>query len=259
MFESPQICLSTCKTLTPATLLPTRKRGPFSNLLRGPDSFSQCPPRPLGPTLSQYWLNLISWWTQLHYRRKTQGWLHCQVPLWEYWSPNFQPRWPRASQVALVVKNPPASAGDIETQVSSLGGEGSLEEGMETHCSALPGEFRGRRSLVGTVHRVAKSRTRRTWLSSCAGMLGAHASQCATPFLYWSFFFFIVIQFPLSLFSALVLKSVLSDMSIITLAFFLFLFAWNYIFHPLTLNLYVFFALKWIICRQYIVASCFTI
>ena len=61
-----------------------------------------------------------------------------------------------------MVKNPPASAGDIETQVSSLGGEGSLEEGMETHCSALPGEFRGRRSLVGTVHRVAKSRTRRT-------------------------------------------------------------------------------------------------
>ena len=51
--------------------------------------------------------------------------------------PNFQPRWPRASQAALVVKNLPASAGDTETQVSSLGGEGSLEEGMETHCGAL--------------------------------------------------------------------------------------------------------------------------
>ena len=40
-------------------------------------------------------------------------------------------------QVALVVKNPPASAGDIETWVRSLGGEDPLEEGMATHSSVL--------------------------------------------------------------------------------------------------------------------------
>ena len=45
----------------------TRKRWPYSDLLRDPDSFSQCPPRPLRPTLSQYWLNLIYWWKQLYY------------------------------------------------------------------------------------------------------------------------------------------------------------------------------------------------
>jgi len=43
----------------------------------------------------------------------------------------------RASQVALVVKNPPANAGDKRTRVRSLGGEDPLEEGMATHYSIL--------------------------------------------------------------------------------------------------------------------------
>ena len=43
----------------------------------------------------------------------------------------------RASQVVLVVKNPPASAGDIKTWVQSLGQEGTLEEDMATHSSIL--------------------------------------------------------------------------------------------------------------------------
>ena len=42
-----------------------------------------------------------------------------------------------ASQVALVVKNPPANAGDIKTWVLSLGQEDSLEKGMTTHSSIL--------------------------------------------------------------------------------------------------------------------------
>ena len=37
------------------------------------------------------------------------------------------------SQIALVVKNLPASAGDVETRVGSLGQEDPLEEGMATH------------------------------------------------------------------------------------------------------------------------------
>jgi len=39
--------------------------------------------------------------------------------------------------VALVVKNPPANAGDVRDEGSILGGEDSLEEGLATH---LPGE-----------------------------------------------------------------------------------------------------------------------
>ena len=41
------------------------------------------------------------------------------------------------SQVALVVKNLPANAGDEETWVRSLGWEDPLEEGMATHSSIL--------------------------------------------------------------------------------------------------------------------------
>ena len=39
--------------------------------------------------------------------------------------------------MSLVVKNPAASVGDLETRVRSLGGEDLLEEGMGTHCSIL--------------------------------------------------------------------------------------------------------------------------
>ena len=40
-----------------------------------------------------------------------------------------------ASQVALVVKNPPASAGDIKAWVGSLGQEEPLEKGMAGYSS----------------------------------------------------------------------------------------------------------------------------
>ena len=41
------------------------------------------------------------------------------------------------SQVALVVKNPPANVGDLRKSVRSLGWEDPLEEGMATHSSVL--------------------------------------------------------------------------------------------------------------------------
>ena len=44
----------------------------------------------------------------------------------------------RVFQVALVVRNLPVNAGDIETWVRSLGRKGPLEEGMTTHSSILP-------------------------------------------------------------------------------------------------------------------------
>ena len=43
----------------------------------------------------------------------------------------------RASQVALVVKNLPANAGDVRERVRSLGWEDSLEGDMATHSSIL--------------------------------------------------------------------------------------------------------------------------
>ena len=40
-------------------------------------------------------------------------------------------------QVVVVVKNPPAGAGDVRDQVQSLDWEDPLEEGMATHFSIL--------------------------------------------------------------------------------------------------------------------------
>ena len=54
----------------------------------------------------------------------------------------------RASQVVLVVKNPPANAGDIREVGLTPGSERSPRGGMATHCSILAGESHGQRSLV---------------------------------------------------------------------------------------------------------------
>ena len=45
--------------------------------------------------------------------------------------------WLETTQVALVVKNLPANAGDIRVQVRSLDREDPLEEGTATHSSIL--------------------------------------------------------------------------------------------------------------------------
>ena len=50
---------------------------------------------------------------------------------------SFNKPWLWASQGALVIKNPPASEGDVKTGVPSLGEEDPLEEGMATHSSIL--------------------------------------------------------------------------------------------------------------------------
>ena len=49
-----------------------------------------------------------------------------------------------------------------------------------------------------------------------------------------------------------VLKSILSDMSIATPAFFWSLFAWKIFFQPFTFSLYVSPVLRWVSCRQHI-------
>ena len=62
-----------------------------------------------------------------------------------------------------------------------------------------------------------------------------------------------------SLLMALVLKSILSDMSIATQAFFSCLFAWKICFQPFTFSLYKSFVLRWVSCRQHMCGSCFLI
>ena len=44
----------------------------------------------------------------------------------------------RASQVRLVVKNPPANAGDVRDAGLIPDQEDPLEEGMETHSQLIP-------------------------------------------------------------------------------------------------------------------------
>ena len=51
--------------------------------------------------------------------------------------------------VALVVKNQPANAGDIEMQVRSLSWEISWRRALQPPPVFLPGEFHGQRSLTG--------------------------------------------------------------------------------------------------------------
>ena len=67
-------------------------------------------------------------------------------------------------QVALVVKNSPASAGDVTGMGLILGQEDPLEEGMVTHSNILVwrmdrGHSMDRGAQRVLIHRVAKSWT----------------------------------------------------------------------------------------------------
>ena len=59
-----------------------------------------------------------------------------------------------------MVKNLPATAGDEDPQLQSLGQKDPLEEGMETHSSILAWKnSMGRGAWQATVHGVANSGT----------------------------------------------------------------------------------------------------
>ena len=62
-----------------------------------------------------------------------------------------------------------------------------------------------------------------------------------------------------SVFMALLLKCILTDMSIGTPAFFSCPFAWKICFQPFTLSLCRSFVLRWVSCRQHMCGSCFLI
>ena len=70
-----------------------------------------------------------------------------------------------ASQVVLMVKNPPANAGRCKRQFRSLHQEDPLEEGVATHFSILAWRILGQRSLAGCSqfmgsHRVGHNRSK---------------------------------------------------------------------------------------------------
>ena len=74
------------------------------------------------------------------------GNIKCIIFTIEYRLHQFQCIWIHQSilvysQVALVVKNPSANAGDIRDRVRSLGGEDPLEKGIETYSSTLAWEI----------------------------------------------------------------------------------------------------------------------
>ena len=66
---------------------------------------------------------------------------------------------PGASQVALVVKNPPANAGDSREEGSILGSGRSLEWEIQPAPIFLPGKSHGQRNLVVCNPWGLKSRT----------------------------------------------------------------------------------------------------
>ena len=81
-----------------------------------------------------------------------------------------------ASQVALVVKSPPANAGDIRDAGLIPGPERSLEDGMAAHSSILALENpHEQRSLVGYSHSKESDMTEGT---ACMHAPVCHSSGC---------------------------------------------------------------------------------
>ena len=76
-----------------------------------------------------------------------------------------------ASQVELVVKNPPANAGDTRDAglIPGLGRSPGGGHGCPLHYSCLENPM-DRRAWQATVHRVAKSWTRLKWLNTAHPM-----------------------------------------------------------------------------------------
>ena len=64
--------------------------------------------------------------------------------------------WVNSIQVALMVKNPPANAGDLRDTGSILVQEDLLEKGTATHSSVLAWKNLRQKCLQATVHKIAE-------------------------------------------------------------------------------------------------------
>ena len=86
-------------------------------------------------------------------------WHTCVIRSLSYVQENHKAQLLRVSKVALVVKNPPANAGDRRDAGLIPGLGRSLDEGMATHSSILAWRIPWTEAWQATVHRVANSQT----------------------------------------------------------------------------------------------------
>ena len=84
--------------------------------------------------------------------------------------------------MALVVNKLPANAGDTDAGSIPVSGRSPWRRAWQPTPVSLPGESHGQRSLAGYVHRVSKSQTWLTWLSTHRCML-----QCEITKKYFFF------------------------------------------------------------------------
>ena len=92
--------------------------------------------------------------------------------------------WGWASQVPLMVNNPPELQDTQETWVQSLGQKDPLEEEMATHSSILAWRIAWTvEAWQATVHRIAKSQTQLEWLSTDTWAEGRQMPLCSSKYL----------------------------------------------------------------------------
>ena len=96
---------------------------------------------------------------------------------------NFPSQQIKASQVALVVRNPPANEGDIRDMGSIPGSGRSPEGGHSTHSSILAWRIPWTEELGGLQSIASQSQTQLKWLSM-------HAQQISTKKLFHSLQFY---------------------------------------------------------------------
>ena len=89
----------------------------------------------------------------------------------------------RASQVALVVKNPPANARDVREELRSLGWEDALEKGMTPHPSILAWRIPWTEEPGGLQSMGSQSQTGLKQLSPHACMGIESGAGCGARFL----------------------------------------------------------------------------
>ena len=96
-----------------------------------------------------------------------------------------------ASQVALVVKNPPANAGDKRDAIRSLGPEDSPggRHGNPLQNSCLKNSM-DRGAWRATVHRVAKSWIQLKWLDTHMARMHIHLYINTNTAIKWNFKYF---------------------------------------------------------------------
>ena len=110
-------------------------------------------------------LNIDWWWCEIRCHIE----IRCEIGPCGPCSPFVEKKpWEMASQMALVVKNPPANAGDIRGMgsIPAFGRSpgGRHDNPLQYSCLENPMDWRAWQAIV---HSVTKSQTGLEWLSMC--------------------------------------------------------------------------------------------